>query len=144
VNALAISKAPKISKGDKTGHLLFKKIGIELIFKDERFVKIPGKVFPEGAMVLSNVTIYLSEEDGYLPYTGSLPTGIGPNASKEGVLKGFGIPNSPKYSPAGKLLPDEDDWIMRWDRPDHVLFCTFNDEGTVTDMALQLPLDQAA
>ena len=143
INALEISKAPKIPKGEKTGHLLFKKIGIELIFKDERFVKIPGKILPEGAMVLCNASFYLTGEHGFKPYKGKLPNGMKLDGSKEDVLQAFGRPNLPKYLPSGQLAPDEDDWIMRWDRSGHAMFCTFNDEGTATDIALQLPLDQA-
>jgi hypothetical protein len=143
VDTLKISKPPKIAKGDRTGHLLFKKLGLELTFKDERFVKIPNKVFPEGSVVLCNIRFYLTDEDAYKPYAGALPTCISPNATKVEVLQGLGIPNFPKYSPAGKLLPDEDDWKMRWDKNSFVIFCTFNDEGTATDIALQLPLDQA-
>jgi hypothetical protein len=143
VEALSISKPPKIPKAERDAYLLLKKMGVELIFTDERFVKIPDKVFPEGAMVLCNATFYLTNRDGYKPYAGKLPKSMKLEETKTEMLKAFGIPNFPKYSPSGKLLPDEDDWKMRWDRPDHVLFCTFNDDGTATDIGLQLPLDQA-
>lgn len=143
LDELSISKAPKIQKGDQTGHLLLKKLGIEITFKDERFIKIPGKEFPEGGMVLCNICFYLTNEDGYKPYSGRLPNYIKPEATKADVLKAFGFPNNLKYSPAGKLLPGEDDWIMRWDKQGFVIFCTFTEEGTATDIALQLPLDQA-
>lgn len=143
VDALGITKVPKLAKDDVSVYLEFKKAGFFLIFKDERFVKITGKVFPEGAVVLCHVRFYLTSSDGYKPYAGKLPKSMNLDATKADMLKAFGFPNDPKYLPSGQLAPDEDDWMMRWDRPDHVLFCTFNDDGTATDIALQLPLDQA-
>lgn len=143
VDALGISKTPRIAKGEKTGQMLFKKLGVELIFKDERFVKIPGKLLPEGAMVLSNLTFYLTKSDGYHPYNGALPSGIKLGISKADVLKVFGSPDDPRYTPAGQLLPGEDDWMMRWDKQGFAMYCAFSEEDAATDLALQLPLDQA-
>lgn len=144
VDALAISKPPKkISKGDEDGFIDQKKIGVCLTFTDERFLKKSSKLFPEGAMVLCNIRVYLTNSNGYKPYAGNLPKGMKLDASKTDVLQALGFPNDPKYSRSGELLPDEDDWKMRWDRSNHVLFCTFSDEGTATKLALQLPLDQA-
>jgi hypothetical protein len=142
IEQLKSSKPPKISKGDVTGHLEFKKIGIYLVFRDERFVKIPGKSFPEGAIVLSNISFYLIKKDGYQSYTGNLPGGIESGATKTEVIKVFGFPNDPKYSTTGELLPDEEDWMMRWDHLNHVMFCSFNDDDQAISIGLQLPLDQ--
>ena len=143
VESIKIIKPPKIAKGETDGYLLFKKLGVELIFTDERSLNIPSKSFPEGAMVLSNITFYLAKKDGYHPYTGKLPDGMKLGASKTEIIKVFGLPNTPQYSPAGELLPDEDDWMMRWDKDGFAMFCTFSEEGFATDLALQLPLDQA-
>ena len=143
IEKLRASKPPKISKGDVTGHLEFKKTGIYLVFRDERFVKIPGKSFPEGAMVLSNISFYLIKKDGYQPYTGNLPSRMVSEATKAEMINVFGFPNDPKYSSTGELLPGEEDWMMRWDHPNHVMFCSFNDDGQATSIGLQLPLEQA-
>ena len=143
VDYLKIIKAPKISKGDRTGHSLFKKFGVELTFKDEQFINIPGRVFPEGAMVLCNIRFYLQDGDGYKTYKGKLPDGISLPFTKNNAFKLFGVPNFPKYSAAGELLSGEDDWMMRWDRPKHLIFCSFDDEDRATEFGIQLPLDQA-
>lgn len=143
LDEFAVNKPPKIAKGETDGRLLLKKSGVELIFTDERSVKVPNKNFPEGAMVLSNITFYLTATNGYKVYSGHLPDGIKPNVTKNEVLNAFGLPNNLKYSPTGQLLPDQDDWIMRWDKQGFVIFFTFTDEGIATDLALQLPLDQA-
>lgn len=140
---LVISKPPKIAKNETDGRLLFKRTGVELIFTDERSVNIDSKNYPEGSMILSNITFYLAAMAGYKIYSGQLPDGIRANVTKNEVLKVFGYPNNLKYSSAGQLLPGEDDWIMRWDKQGFVIFCTFTEEGTATDLALQLPLDQA-
>ncbi len=143
IEKLRASKPPKISKGEVDGHLEFKKLGIYLVFSDERFVKIPGKSFPEGAMVLSNISFYLIKKDGYQPCTEKLPGSMKIPFEKMHALKFFGTPNVPQYSADGNLLPGEDDWKMRWDHPNHVMFCSFNDDGHATKIGLQLPLEQA-
>ena len=140
---LRITTAPKLAKNDEDTHLSAKSLGIEICFTDERFVNIPGKQFPEGALVVSNITFYGEGHPGYSVYSGSIFPGITLASTKADVLRTFGIPNSPIYSDTGELLPDEDDWNMRWDRTDHCFFFTFTDEGEISDMAIQLPLDQA-
>lgn len=143
IDALGITKAPKLSKGDITSHLELKKVGIYLVFRDERFVKIPNKVFPEGALVLSNISFYLVDKDGYRTYKGSTPRGLSPNTTRADVLEAMGFPSSPKYSSDGVLLPDENDRMMRWDKSDHFVFCAFASDGKASRTGLQLPLDQA-
>lgn len=143
VDALGITKAPKLPKGDTDAYVELKKSGLFLIFSDERTVNIPGKVFPEGALVLTNLTFYLSDKDGYRSFKGAVPRGILPNATKADVLKAMGIPSSPKYSPDEALLPDENDRMMRWNKVNHFVFCAFASDGHASRTGLQLPLDQA-
>jgi hypothetical protein len=143
LSQLGLAKAPKLAKGDITTHLSAKALGVELCFRDERFVKIPDKQFPEGALVLSNITFYGEGHSGYKTYADVIFPGITWGSTKPEVLRAFGIPNAPSFSTTGELLPGEDDWNMRWDRADHCLFFTFTDEGQISDAAIQLPLDQA-
>jgi hypothetical protein len=143
IDALGITKAPKLPKGDITSHLELKKAGIYLVFRDERFVKIPNKVFPEGALVLSNISFYLVEKDGYKKYQGLLPKGLLPETSSQMALAAFGSPSNLKHSPDGDLIPPETYRVLRWDRKEFCLFLSFNDKQQARDIALQLPLDQA-
>ncbi len=143
IDALSITKAPKLSKGDTDAYVEIKKSGLFLIFSDERTINIPGKVFPEGALVLSNLTFYLVDKDGYRAYKGATPRGISPNTTRADVLIAMGLPSSPKYSPAGVLLPGENDRMMRWDKADHFVFCAFASDGKASRTGLQLPLGQA-
>jgi hypothetical protein len=143
IDALGITKAPKLPKGDTDAYVEIKKSGLFLIFSDERTVNIPGKVFPEGALVLTNLTFYLTDKDGYSSYKGAVPSGVSQNATRADVLKAMGFPSSPKYSPDGVLLPDENDRMMRWDKAGHFVFCAFASDGKASRTGLQLPLDQA-
>ncbi len=139
---LGITKTPKLEKNDTTVHLSAKGLGVELCLKDEVLVKIPGKIFPEGALVLSNLTFFLKGGEGYAPFVGEIASGVTSKSTKEDVKAAFGLPDWPSYSVDGVLLPGEDDWNMRWDRADHCFFFTFTDEGLLSDVAIQLPLDQ--
>lgn len=143
IDALGITKAPKLPKGDTDAYVEIKKSGLFLIFSDERTIKIPGKVFPEGALVLSNLTFYLADKDGYRTYKGAMPRGLSPNTTRADALEAMGLPSSPKYSPDGVLLPDENDRMMRWDKADHFVFCAFASDGKASRTGFQLPLDQA-
>ena len=140
---LGITTTPKLEKDDDDTHLSAKSLGIELCFTDERFVNIPGKQFPEGTLVVSNITFYGEGHPGYNTYSGSIFPGITLSSTKEDVLSIVGTPNFPSYSAKGELLPGEDDWHMRWDRANHCFFFSFTDEGKISDIAIQLPLNQA-
>lgn len=136
-------KAPKLEKGDTATYLTSKELGVELCFDDERVVKIPGKEIPEGALVVSNIRFYVKGRAGYKPYQGALCPEITPSSTKPDVRRVLGMPNAPAYSSAGELLPGENDRIMRWDRADHCFFIAFTSEGEISNLGIQLPLDQA-
>ncbi|WP_418648818.1 hypothetical protein ACNQFN_11135 [Thauera butanivorans] len=141
---LELTKAPKLARGDSTTYLSAKKKGVELCFDEERSVKITGKQFPEGALVLSNIRFYGKDNPGYGVYSGCIFLGITMDSTRLDVLHVLGAPDSRKfYSDKEELPLGENEWKMRWDRTDHCIFFTFNEDGSISNMSIQLPLDQA-
>ena len=143
IDALGITKAPKLPKGDTDAYVEIKKSGLFLIFSDERNVNVPGKVFPEGALVLTNLTFYLAEKDGFKQFRGKLPRDVPFDSSSQMALALFGTPSNLKFTTGGAQIPPETYRVLRWDRKDFCLFLSFNDKQHAKDIALQLPLDQA-
>jgi len=139
IDELKITKPPKIKKGETDTYITLKKVGIELAFTDERYLNLSNKVVPEGVAILSNIRFYFSRDTGFQPYSGKLPQKISLPLTKKNALEAFGIPNFPKYSATGQLLRGKDDWKMRWDNKNYIVFCTFNDENTAKNISLQLP-----
>ncbi|WP_341645987.1 hypothetical protein [Thauera sp. SDU_THAU2] len=141
---LDLAKAPKLARGDMTTYLSAKTKGVELCFDEERSVQISGKQFPEGALVLSNIRFYGKNNPGYGAYSRCIFPGITLGSTRLDVLHTFGAPNSRKfYSDKEELPLGESEWKMRWDRADHCVFFTFNEDGLISNISIQLPLDQA-
>lgn len=143
LSEFGLTSIPRLPKDDNTTYLSAKKTGIELCFKDERFVNIPGKQLPEGALVVSNIRFYGEGHPGYSAYAGNIYRDITLASTKADVLRAFGIPNAPSYLASGELIPGENDWKMRWDRADHCFFITFDDDGNISSLSIQLPLTQS-
>jgi hypothetical protein len=143
MTTLENKKTPKISKGDVTAHLEFKKLGVFLVFKDERFVKLPNKTLPEGSIVLTNISFYMNEKDGYKPYQGKLINGMTRNLSQKEAISLLGIPSNKKINSLGEPIAAEEYRVMRWDQKDYTMFCSFSSDGGFSQFSLQLPPDQA-
>ncbi len=138
--SFSISKKPKINKGDTTGHVSSKENGVELTFRDEKYLKIKRNQYPDGAAVLSNIRFVGYSTDQLSKYVGILSDGISFESTKADLIRIFGYPNDPKYKKNGKLETGEDDSLMRWDRADYCFFAEFDDANKLVEFALQLPV----
>jgi hypothetical protein len=141
LNLFSISEEPKISKGDTTGHVSSMKNGIELTFRDEKYLKNKNNTYPEGAAVLSNIRFVGHGTNEFSKYSGKLYETISFESSKKtDLIKAFGYPSDPKYKKNGKLEVGEDDSLMRWDKDGYCFFADFDGANKLIEFAIQLPI----
>jgi hypothetical protein len=96
--------------------------------------------YPKGAAVLSNIRCIGRDIQGFKKYEGILCEGISFGSSKMDVLKVFGYPNDPEYDVNGRIGPDENDNLMRWDREGYCFFARFDTTNTLIVFSIQLPV----
>jgi len=127
-----IRKEPKIPRGDETDVIGVPKLGLEITFRDERYLDVKSAKYPDGALVLSNVRMYGDWSPDFKPFTGTLPHGLTfevkpPQASKK-------LGRKPAWE-------DDDKRHVRWDFPNHCVFLRFASDGKLGEVAVQLPLE---
>jgi hypothetical protein len=129
--AFEIQKQPKLEKGDLTAVVKNEKRGIEITFRDERFLDVKSRSYEEGALVLSNVCMYAEGFNNFHGFEGALPHGITFSTSKAQAEKLLGKPSQEsKYSP-----------IVRWDLKGYCVFVRFTESlDRVLEASVQVPV----
>jgi len=126
-----ITKPPKLKRGDLDAYAVNKKLGLEIIFRDERYLDVKSQEYEEGALVLWNVAMYC-ESENMESYPGELPIGLKCNLGRKEVVTKLG------KKPAWE---DKESGDARWDFPGYCLFITFDSQlKKIRNLGVQLPL----
>src|SRR3989304_5970724 len=70
-----IQKQPKLPRGDMDAYLENKKNGLEIVFRDERYLDVKSEEYEEGALVLWSITMY-GDDETFKRFEGNLPLGL--------------------------------------------------------------------
>ena len=129
LTALDISATQKLKRGEETVNVTKKSLGIEAIFRLESALTVAARTYPEGALVLSNLSFHGRARSGFAKYVGALPLGVEFGWSRKQMQLKFGSP----------AWDDDDLGSARWDLSAHCLFADF-DHDSLVGFAIQLPL----
>jgi len=58
-----ITKRPKLKRGEETAYLENEKLGLEITFRDERYLDVESVDYEEGDLVLSSLRMYGPDHD---------------------------------------------------------------------------------
>jgi hypothetical protein len=126
---LEITSKPKLKRGDSSTHLSNQARGVELAFEDSEALDVIAREYPDGALVLANISLYIKSST-FQAYKGELPFGIESNDTRQTLKEKLGTPAE----------DDAEMGIMRWDSKDYCVFADVDSNGNVLNIALQLPL----
>ena len=130
-----INKNPMLKHGEENAYLENILLGIEITFKDERFLDIKRDEYEEGALVLSNVRMYGPYKDNgdFSRFDeAKLPFGLKYDFDLKEVVSKL------KKQPA---FVNKSVGIARWDLKDFCLFVTFDKKmQKIRIVAIQLPV----
>jgi hypothetical protein len=134
IAACGINKNPrkKLNKDFGTAFVTNPKKGIELKFRDERFLEAKGKTYEEGSLVFVNARMYGDGYEDFKRFDGELPLGLRFEMGLKEVQATLG------KKPASK---GKDIAIIRWDFKGYSLFVVFNADCTeIGSVAVQMPV----
>lgn len=131
LQALGITKVPKLKRGDDTCHLSQPSLGIELTFRDSETLQNSNRSYPDGSLVLSNIRFYGLTTDEFSSYAGELPFDITFGSKKADLIAAHGEPNWSGTFPLNKL---------RWNKGRLWLLVSFNNLDRAEIVALQHPM----
>jgi hypothetical protein len=127
-----IIKIPKLKKDDDTVVVTDKRQGLEITFRDERYLGNKLHEYEEGALVLSNVRMYGDGKEGVQPFKGDLPLDLNFDFGRKEVLAKLNKKPSSENKEMAKA---------RWDFDKYCLFLTFDKLYTkIRIVAVQLPV----
>lgn len=127
----AIKKQPKLKHGDMDAYLENTKLGVEIVFRDERYLDIKTQVYDEGSLVLFNIAMYC-DDDNFSRFDDDLPLGL---------EFGFGLKEVNAKLGKKPAWQDDDMGDARWDFKGYCIFITFNEKFTkIQNLAVQLPM----
>ena len=125
--ALEVSQTQKLKRGEEIVNVSKKSLGVEVVFRLESTLPVSHKLYPEGALVLSNVSFYGQPKNGFSIFAGSLPLSLVFGASKKELHEKFGVP----------AWDDDDLGASRWDFDTGCLFADF-EQNLLVVCAFQL------
>lgn len=128
-----ITKEPKLKGDDFTAIVLNHSLGIEITFRDERFVEVSFQEYEEGALVLWNIRMYGPGHQLFKPFTGVLPFGLTFGMSRKEAGEKMG------RKPAWE---SKDPAKARWDFEKHCAFLAFDKAKGLHIVSLQMPVGE--
>ena len=130
LTGLEITDKPKLKRGDVTTHLSNNSLGVELTFRAADALRVSTRDYPDGALVLSNVSLYGDQSDDFQPFVGPLPLGVVFGDSKSALLSKLGVPTR----------DNEELRLMRWDFQGYCAFAKLSESGVLRVFGIQLPV----
>jgi hypothetical protein len=132
LQAFAITKVPKLKRGDDTAIVSSKENGVEITFCDERFLDVRSDIYEEGDLVLDNVRLYGSGNSTFSQFAEPLPLGLAFDLGPAEVEGRVG---------AKPAWGDRDLGSSRWDLDGFCLFVTFAKKVKgIRNLSIQLPV----
>lgn len=125
-----IKGTPVLPRGDFDAYLSKATAGIELIFTDSEAVTSPERNYPDGALVLSNISFYGEATDDFSVFTGKLPSGISFDLTSSDLIDKLGTPEW--KSPRGNRI--------RWDMGRYRLHVTLGADNCASIVSVGLPI----
>ncbi len=126
-----ITEQPKLeSDDDETAIVENAKLGLEVTFKDERFLDVKSAEYEEGDLVLSNVRMYGTGDDMFREFPGRLPCGLRFESTPQDAEAAL------QAKPA---WVNSDSTHARWDFATHCLFLRFRKAKELAQVSVQLP-----
>jgi len=130
LRACGFNKEPKLPHGELDTNLGNVKMGIEIAFRDERYLDVKTREYDDGALVLWNVAMY-GDDPKYQRFPGDLPHGLQFNHGRKEVEAMLGKP----------AVVNKETRSARWDLEDHCLFVDFDSKfKEILNLAVQLPV----
>lgn len=118
LDAVKITKAPKIPRDETSVIVENKTTGIEVTFDDEEFIDFPPRDYPDGALVLTGIIFNGFSSGTSAAFSSTLPKGLKFGMSREDATRLLG---PPKYF-------DAEMDITHWNYDDKRLFIDFTDD----------------
>ena len=133
LGSCGINKQPKLKRGELTAILENKKLGLEITFRDERYLDVrpKEKEYEEGALVLSNVRAYGEGDANFEKFQGELSHALKFEFGRNETEAKLGKP-----ADESEFFP-----LLRWDYDGHCLFVRFNKQlSEIREASVQLPI----
>lgn len=128
----AITKRPKIVRGDPTAVVKNESKGIEITFRDAAALDVGARPDQKGKPVLQSVRMYGERHDTFRRFEGKLPLGLGFDMLRPAVEAALG--GEPSWENAEAKH-------ARWDLDGFCVFVRFQaDTGAVRIASVQLPV----
>lgn len=132
LSSCGIKKQPKLVPGEMDVYLDNPKLGLEIAFRDERYLDVKSEEYEEGSLILWNITMYGDDED-YERFQANLPLGLEFKFGLKEVKAKLG--KKPAWEE--KEMGD-----ARWDFDGYCVFITFDEEfEEILNIAIQLPVE---
>lgn len=129
---LGFSEKPQLPRDSTSTHLLRYDLGIEIILTGERYLDKPLRDYPEGALVLENISFYGAKSSEFSQFNGILPHGLQYGLTLKQLSAVFGEP----------AWFDEELAKARWDLAEYAVFVDFDKQGCSDGYGFQMPVSE--